>query len=242
MRRDVVCRRYVSLALFFILLTAARARAQAVPLHATDAEVADDGDLRYVLTNAAAEPATAWSVSVMMTDNNGSVMLHSMITTDEYRAEALHGRVGDEELNATLLRPHRPRRFVVHGPFDVRMQLTVTPAAVVFLDGRSAGDPQLIDRVFARRAAERDARHDILRQLRDVQAHCTGVSALKEAIARLSRPVDTDPGNTRQIVQNLRSALENGGVDPAKVLADQIDVVAREYHAAVQHAAARKED
>jgi hypothetical protein len=234
----------MSFALVLGLFPALTAWAQGIPLQASEAQVGDDGDLQYFLTNTASQPATAWSVTVTMSDGNGSVLLHSAIMTDEYRAEALHGRVPDEELDASLLRPHRPRRFVMHGPFDVRTQLTVTPAAIVFLDRSFVGDPQIIDRIFGRRAAERDARHDILRQLRDVQARCTGVSALKEAISRLSRPADTDPGNTHQIVHDLHEALtrvETDGVDPTKALADQIEVVQLEYRAAVEHAAARRE-
>src|SRR4051794_31392692 len=104
MYREGVCRKRLSLALVFSLVTAAIARAQAIPLQATDAQVTDDGDLQYSLTNDASQPATAWSVTVTMTDSNGSVLLQSAIMTDEYRAEALRGRVPDEELDASLLR------------------------------------------------------------------------------------------------------------------------------------------
>jgi len=245
MHREGVCRRRLSLALVFSVFTAAIVRAQPIPLQASDAQVTDDGDLQYSLTNDASQPATAWSVTVTMTDSNGSVLLHSAIMTDEYRAEALHGRVPDKEFDASLLRPHQPRRFVVRGPYDMTSQLTVTPAALVFADRSSVGDPQIIDHIFRRRAVERDARHDILRQLRDVQVRCTGVNALKEAIARLSRPRADDPGNTHRIVHELREALtrvDTDGLDPEHALAEQIAVVQLEYRAAVEHAAARKED
>src|SRR4051812_26200945 len=69
--RQVVFRSCLPLVFAASLATAATARAQAIPLRATDALVTDDGDLQYSLTNAASQPATAWSVTVTMTDSNG---------------------------------------------------------------------------------------------------------------------------------------------------------------------------
>ena len=245
-RGDAAYRRYISLAALTVIIAATNALAQTVPMQASDAQVNDDGDLQYCLTNAASQPATAWSVSVLVTDLNGSVVRHSAITTDEYRAEAQLGTRTDEELRASLLRPHRPRRFVVAGPFDERLLLTVTPLAMVFIDGSSTGQAAIIESVFHRRMVERDARHDILQQLRDVQAHYNGLEALKEAIARLSRPAIDDPGNTHlTIQQNLRESLqqaESRSIEPGDALAEEIDLVRREYDAAVQHSVPRKEN
>jgi hypothetical protein len=117
---------------------------------------------------------------------------------------------------------------------------------MVFVDGSSSGQASIIESVFRRRAVERDARHDILRQLRDVQAHYNGVDALKEAIARLSRPVINDPGDTHlAIQQDLRESLqqaESRSIEPGDALAEEIDLVRREYDAAVQHSVPRKEN
>ncbi len=239
-------RPHLPLVVLACLLTTKVVWCQTVPLQATDAGVTDDGDLEYSLTNSASQPATAWSVTVMVTDPNGQVVRHSAITTDEYRAEADRGVVPDEHLDQLLLQPHRERRFIVSGPFDATLQLTVTPIAVVFSDGSSAGQPRVIESIFQRRAAEAVAKYEILRQLRDVQAHYTGIDALKEAAARLARSVARDdPGNSHQIVlQSLRDALTRAGrsdVDPARELAHQIDVVRREYQVAVQHSVPRKE-
>jgi hypothetical protein len=171
-------RPYLPLVVLACLLTTKAAWCQTVPLQATDAGVTDDGDLEYSLTNSASQPATAWSVTVMVTDPNGQIVGHSAITTDEYRGAADRGFVPGEELDQLLLRPHRRRRFIVSGPFDARLQLTVTPIAVVFIDRSSSGPARVIDDIFQRRAAEARAKHGILRQLRDVQAHYTGINAL----------------------------------------------------------------
>jgi len=238
--------KYLSVVVLAAVLTARTAVGQEMPMQASDAQVTDTGDLQYCLTNLAAQPATAWSVTVRVTDPNGMVIRHSAITTDEYRAEAHRGMASDEQLSASLLRPHRPRRFVVPGPFDQRLQLTVTPLAMVFLDGSSVGHAQLIASVFQRRAAEREARRDILKQLRDVRTHYSGIAALKEAINRLSRPATTDPGHTHRMVeQQLRDALthaEAGRIDAGKALDDQLDLISREYQLAVQHSIPRRED
>jgi hypothetical protein len=198
------------------------------------------------LTNSASQPATAWSVTVMVTDPNGQIVGHSAITTDEYRGAADRGFVPGEELDQLLLRPHRRRRFIVSGPFDARLQLTVTPIAVVFIDRSSSGPARVIDDIFQRRAAEARAKHGILRQLRDVQAHYTGINALKEATARLARSATPDdPGDAHQrVLQSLRDALariRSGHVDPVHELAHEIDVVRREYQLAIIHSVPRKE-
>jgi hypothetical protein len=121
----------------------------------------------------------------------------------------------------------------------------VTPVAMVFLDGTSAGDPLLIESIFHRRAAERDARAEMLSQLREVRSHYGG-AALKEASARLARSTMPDPGHARELCQkHLRDALvrsETDDIDPMAELSREIEVLRREYQAAVQHATPRKED
>jgi hypothetical protein len=239
-------RKYLSVVVLAAVLTARTAVGQEMPMQASDAEVTDTGDLQYCLTNLAAQPATAWSVTVRVTDPNGIVIRHSAITTDEYRAEAQRGMASDEQSSTSLLRLHRPHRFVVPGPFDQRLHLTVTPLAMVFLDGSSVGHARLIASVFQRRAAEGDARRDILKQLRDVRTHYTGMAALKEAINRLSRPATPDPGHTHRMVEEqLRDALthaEAGRVDAEKALDDQLDLISREYQLALQHSIPRQEN
>ena len=229
-----------------LMLTAQLADAQAIPVQASDAQVTDAGTLQYSLTSSAGQPATAWSVTVVVTDTNNALMHQSAITMDEYRA-AESGIIPEEELTDSLLRPNRIRRFEVTGPFDPRLQVTVTPAAMVYLDGTSVGDLVLIERIFRRRVEERDARADMLRQLIDVRTHYVGRRALQEAIARLARSATPDPGHARQLCQkNLREALtrpDTGSIDPLAELSRQIEAVRREYAAAVRHATpARKED
>jgi hypothetical protein len=245
-RRTVAGSRLIALVALIAVLTPHRAAAQAVPLQASDGQVTDRGHLQYSLTSSAAQPATAWSVTVVVADPNGTVMRQSAITLDEYRAEAQRGVVSEDELARSLLRPRQTRRFELPGPFDPRLVVTVTPVALVFLDGTSIGDPLLIASIFRRRAAERDARGEMLRQLLDVRAHYVGPAALKEAIARLSQLAAPDPDHARRTCQkNLRDALarsEDDDVDPLAELSRQIEIVRREYAAAVQHATARKED
>jgi len=237
--------KYLSLLALVALLTPRVAAGQAIPLQATDGQVTETGNLRYSLISSAAQPATAWSVTVVVADPNGTGIRHSAITLDEYRAEAQRGIVSEDELARSLLRPRQLRRFELPGPFDPRLVVTVTPVAMVFLDRTAVGDPLLIESIFHRRAAERDARAEMLRQLRDVQAHYVGPAALKEAIARLSRLATPDPGNARQLCQqHLREALSGSEADDMNSMAElsrQIEIVRREYDAAVQHAT-RKED
>ena len=222
-----------------------QAAAQSIPLQAGDAQVTDAGNLQYSLTSAAAQPATAWSVTVIVTDLNGRVIRQTAITLDEYRAEAAHGTVSDADIAPSLLRPRRTRRFEFPGPFDPRLLVTVTPAAIVFLDGSSVGDAVLIESIFNRRAEERDASAEMLRQLLDVQTHYVGAPALREALARLSHSVRPDPRQARQRCQkNLREALarsEANDSDPMTELSRQIEIVRREYDVAARHATARKE-
>lgn len=244
-RFDAVGRRYIWLLVVVTALMPRPSAAQAIPLQASDAEVTDGGHLRYALTSFAAQPATAWSVTVVVTDLNGTVVRQTALTLDEYRAEAQRGIVSDEEIDRSLLRPRRTRRFELPGPFDPRLLVTVTPAAMVFADGTSVGDPLLIDSIFNRRADERDARADMLRQLLDVRAHYVGPAALREAITRLSRSSTSDPGHARWACQqNLRDALTRADADrgdPMEALSRQIDIVRREYDVAVQHATPPKE-
>jgi hypothetical protein len=131
------------------------------------------------------------------------------------------------------------------GPFDPRLLATVTPAAMVFLDGTSVGDANLIASIFGRRAAERDARGEMLRQLVDIQTHYEGSGALREAIARLSRLATPDPDHARRACQeDLRDALTQAEAthdDPMEALARQIEIVRREYETALQHSVNRKE-
>jgi len=242
-RRD----RYISLfALVVALLTAGPSSAQTVPLQASDAQVTDRGNLEYLLTSFAAQPATAWSVTVVVTDPHGTLIRQSAITVDEYRADAQRGFVSGDQLAHSLLRPGQPRRFELPGPFDSRLLVTVTPAAMVFLDRTSVGDPLMIASIFDRRAEERDARAEMLRQLVDVRARYAGPAALKEAMKRLSRPVTPDPGHARELCEkNLREALarsEAADTDPVVELSRQIEMVRREYDAAVRHAVAHKEE
>jgi hypothetical protein len=86
----------------------------------------------------------------------------------------------------------------------------------------------------------------MLRELLDVRTNYVGTPALKEAIARLSHSGTPDPGHARQLCQkNLCEALarsEADDIDPMAKLTRQIEIVRREYDAAVQHAAPRKEN
>lgn len=228
------------------MLTTHVAVAQTIPLQAADAQVTGDGDLQYDLTNIASEPATAWCVFVTVRDPNGTLIRESAIITDEYRAEALEDSASTDERDGYLLPVKRRRHFVVSGPFDPRSQLSVTPAAIVFADRTSAGHPRIIASIFQRRAGERDALLKTLHQLRHIDAHDAGVAALQEAIAILSRSrVPADAGSPAQEVeQRLRQALAQTGApgfDPARALADEIECVRREYHAAARHAVPRKE-
>jgi hypothetical protein len=216
-------RRSIYLPVLALAITARIASAQVIPIQASDGLVTEDGDLQYSLTNSASQPATAWTVTLMATDPNGQVVRHIAITTDEYRAEADRGMVPDEELNRSLLRPH------------------------AFADGTAVGPVPVIESIFQRRIAERNAKHEILRQLRDVQTHYVGIEALKEAAARLRRSMTADdPGNAYQIVlQNLRAALTHSrtdGFEASRELAHQVDLVRREYRVAVQHSVPRKEN
>lgn len=74
----------VSLLVLVAMLTTHVALAQTIPLQAADAQVTDDGDLQYDLTNVASEPATAWCVFVTVRDPNGTLIRESAIITDEY--------------------------------------------------------------------------------------------------------------------------------------------------------------
>jgi hypothetical protein len=244
-RFNGVRRTYIPLFALMIALTPRGSAAQGVPLQASDAQVTQGGRLQYSLTNAATQPATAWSVIVAVADLNGTVVGQTVITLDEYRVEAQRGIISENEIRRSLLRPRQTRRFELPGPFDARLLVTVTPAAMVFLDGTSVGDAGLIASIFDRRAAERDARAEVLRQLLDIQTHYVGAAALKEAIARLSRSATPDPDHARRACQeDLREALtqaEANHDDPMKALARQIEIVRREYEAAVQHSMNRKE-
>lgn len=236
----------VSLLVLVAMLTTHVALAQTIPLPAADAQVTDDRDLQYDLTNVASEPATAWCVFVTVRDPNGTLIRESAIITDEYRAEALVDSASKDDRDGYLLRVNRRRQFVVAGPFDPRSQLSVTPAAIVFADRTSAGHPRIIDSIFQRRAGERDALLKTLQQLRNIDARDAGINALQEAIAKLSRlrlPADTD-SPSQQVEQRLRQAFAHTGepgFDPARALADEIECVRRGYQAAARHAVPRKE-
>jgi len=117
----------------------------------------------------------------------------------------------------------------------------------VFVDGTSVGPAPVIESIFERRIAERNAKHEILQQLRDVQTHYVGIEALKEAAARVKRSMTADdPGNAYQaVLQNLHAALRHSRTDGAEAnreLAHQVDLVRREYRVAVQHSVPRKEN
>jgi hypothetical protein len=236
----------VSLLVLVAMLTTHVALAQTIPLQAADAQVTDDGDLQYDLTNVASEPATAWCVFVTVRDPNGTLIRESAIITDEYRVEALEDSASKDERDGYLLRVKRRRHFVVTGPFDPRFQLSVTPAAIVFADRTSAGHPRIIDSIFQRRAGDRDALLNTLHQLRSIDAHAPGIDALQDAIAKLARsrhPADTG-GPSQEVEQRLRQALTHTGepgFDPARALTDEIECVRREYQAAARHAVPRKE-
>lgn len=239
-----VAGRHSTILALAVVLTGRLAHAQAVPLQASDAQVTDEGNLQYSLTSLAAQPATAWSVTVLVEDANNTVVRRSVITVDEYRDDAQVDIVSGE-VDGSFLRPKRTRQFEVTGPFDPRHLVSVTPAAMVLLDGGSAGDGALIESIFHRRSEERDARAEMLRQLLDVQARYAGPQALKEAIARLARLTTPDPGHARQVCQkSLREALmrlQPDDTDPTAELSRQIETLRREYAAAVRHATARKE-
>jgi len=241
---DAIGGKSISLLLSIAVLTARAATAQ-ISLQASDALVTAGGNLQYSLTSSATQPATAWSVTVVVADPNGTVIRQSAITLDEYRADAQRGTVSEDEIAGSLLRPRQTRRFELPGPFDPRLVLTVTPVAMVFLDGTSIGDPLLIESIFHRRAAERDARAEMLQQLLDVRTRYVGPAALQEAIARLSRSITPDPGHVRRACQkDLREALtrsRDDAIDPMAELSRQIEIVRREYNAAVQHATPRKD-
>lgn len=243
--RDAASGQHISRLALIALLMPHLAAAQGIGLQASDGQVTDAGNLQYSLTNLAAQPATAWSVTVVVADPNGTVIRQRAITLDEYRVEGLRGIVSENEVARSLLRPQQTRRFELPGPFDPRLVVSVTPVAIVFLDGTSVGDALLIESIFHRRAAERDARAEMLRQLRDVRSHYGG-AALKDAIARLSRSAMPDPGHARELCQqHLREALvrsETDDIDPMAELSREIEILRREYQAAVQHATPRKED
>jgi hypothetical protein len=227
-----------SVAILLLLFTT-KARVQTLPVRASDATITDGGDVEYSLTNDTAQAATAWGVFLIVKDANGTVVRQSTLAADEYAAGA--GVVSEADRERFLLRPHRPRRFVVTGPFDQGWQVTVMPVAVVFADRTSTGHPQLIERIFQGRAHERDTLWSALRALHDIAAHDTGIHALKEGCRRLATLV---PPNDRDdplvaVQQHLHDAVTrvpDAGVDAAAALADAIEILQREYEAAAEHA------
>lgn len=232
---------FIAFAVSACLTSASTAAGQAVPLQARDAEVTNDGSLQYALTNLGSQAATAWSVTVTMTEPNGSIIQQYAVTMDEYLAEAGQPPVPvpDGDITTSLLRPQVPRHFTLTGGFDYRWLLTVNPVAIVFVDGTSAGQAPLIERIFRRRAAERDAIKEVVRQLSDVQDRYAGTSALRHAIAALSRAPDMDPANVHLTAeQRLRRALARAGSDESeatRALGQEIALTRRELQAAARH-------
>jgi hypothetical protein len=227
-----------------LLLFTNKASLQTLPMRASDATITEHGDMEYSLTNDADQAATAWGVSVIVKDPNGTVLRQSTMAVDEYAAEAL-GVASDADRGSLLLRPHRPRRFVVTGPFEQGWQVTVMPLAIVFADRTSAGHPQLIERIFYGRANERDMLSRALHELRDIAAHDTGIHALNEACKRLATlvPAKDRDGPVVAVQKHLHDAqtrVPDAAVDSAAVLADAIEILQREYEAADEHAEPKK--
>jgi hypothetical protein len=102
----------------------------------------------------------------------------------------------------------------------------------------------MIDQMFAKRVADRDARQRALAELRDVQKTKRGLSALSEAESRVTLPTPNDPasavweGIRQNLAGHLKRAQNNLG-DPDVALNAVIGVLQREYDTSVKHAVRR---
>jgi hypothetical protein len=128
---------------------------------------------------------------------------------------ALSSRGGDGQ-------PTRARRITTDNCMPKEVQ--VAPLAVVYEDGTAQGDPAQLARVFEARTADRDARGQLLAELRAHPTWGPGGFVWQQAGESLSRSIE-----------QTRTA----GADADRALATLIDVVTREYESGVRHAARR---
>jgi hypothetical protein len=220
-----------------------RASAQPLPLLITDVQVNPAGHLEYALLNTTPQPATAWSVALTVRRPDGSLSRRMRITTDSFINEARRGTRPDSAIDEQLLMPNTPRQFTLPGPFAGTPELTST--ALVLTDGTSLGDAIAIDDIFRLRVAEREARRQILDQIREVQRSRVGLDALQEAKTRLTHPVSSDMAaavweNARQQVTILLEQATNNRADPTADLARLVARLEREFNATVKHSVRRE--
>jgi hypothetical protein len=184
------------------------------------------------VTNAAAQPVTAWSLAATWTTSTGTH--REVYTTDGYLSEATHGLPGSNTRLERLM-PGESRDL----PLDpLAPGSKVDVIAAVLDDGTAIGDEETIAAIFAKRAAERDALKAVADAFGDVLPAKHGadaLAALRERLAVLARRDDAVP---------CRAALDAVQTYQQKTNADDIDrslgtyaeFVRREYDLAVRHA------
>ena len=201
----------------------------------------DRGDVECDLMSAAPSAATAWRVEVRIVQPDGSLRRHSAVTVDSFLIEAQRGVIPDAEIDAKFLRPSFPYRLIIPGRFAGSPILIAQ--TMVLGDGTAFGDPGTIDQIFARRRLERDAREQILTQLRAVQQSRRGLEALNEARRRMISPSNDAPDAHiwQAVGHNLELALRpsNDKIDPDARLAAVVGLVEREYRVAAQQSVKR---
>lgn len=231
------------LALAVLLLLPGTSSGRQLPVTVTASGLNDIGDVTYELLNTGDKPIAAWTIEAKVAGANDTLARHMRLTQDNYIVEARRGKDTDEDIDAHYLIPGQPRQFVLRGSLSAAPVIEVI--AAVFLDDTALGEPAAIERIFSRRASERDARRFALAQLTAVQKSHWGLAALREARTRLAVP--TQPGDAEGVYAGIQQNLDlfvrhvnAGRAQEGDALGIVINLVEREYRANEAHAIRRK--
>jgi len=187
------------------------------------------------LTNAGAQPVTAWSLAITTRSENGGT--HRVIeTVDAYLADVTRD-LPRSSPHLDWLRPGQTREIPLDPlPQDAKVELV----AVVLEDLTSSGDAQVIKSIFERRASERDELRIVAGTFNDVLQSKHGIAALqelKDRFATATGPQESTPHRTaREAVETYLQRATAGNTDAAEQsMRAYAALVARQYELAVKH-------
>jgi hypothetical protein len=191
------------------------------------------------LTNAAAQPVTAWSLATTTSSGDGRTR-REVETVDGYLSEVTEGMPGSSARLDRLL-PGQSREIALAPlPADAKVELI----AVVLDDGTALGDEETLRGIFERRTAERDSLSAVVAVFSEVLGSTRGAAAVDALRTRLQPIAQRDPSvPVRSAVQAVEAYQSQSSARSAEALDEALQnyarIVSRQYELAKKHAERR---
>jgi hypothetical protein len=203
---------------------AVSSEAQVSPVELIVSATIDHDSKQIVLdvTNSGARAATAWSLRVE-SDYPGRPAEIMVVTEDVYERLASAQNETDG-----LLAPGSPAQVKVGFPLEgTPTAVRVTPAAVVYDDRSAHGDPNQIDKIFARRMQDLRSTREVLLELRAfVKAGSSLASARTLSEDFRSRSLSMAGESKRALAaNNMRLIVVKGTQQPGTVAQDTLNLL-----------------